>query len=101
MLLNEQDAKPSKIEPFTPWEEEERVRPPWIAQKHGQAIPCQMDQKSNLKLDNAQVLQPRDEKVATSSQAPPISGRNDTGHGASDEQSGRKQIGPQSTGVSL
>jgi hypothetical protein len=91
--LNEQDTKPKKVkEPFVPWESAERVRPPWVLQKHGQVIPCQMDQKSNLKLDNKNVLQPRVEDIATSSHATPIT-TNDSGHDQSDEPSGRNHVG--------
>ena len=100
--INPIGTQPKKAKtPFVPWEGQERLRPEWVAEKHGQVIPCQMEQKSNLKLDNAQVLQPRDEDIATSSQATPITGRNDTGHGASDHDSGSKKTYPTSGGIAL
>ena len=94
MQLSEQGTSPKKeAKPFVAWESEERVRPDWVAQKHGETIPPQMDQKSNNKLTDAQVLQPRTEDIVTGSQATPITGRHDSGHGASDEPSGRLRTG--------
>lgn len=71
------------------WAQTERVRPPWVAQKHGETVKPQSEQKSNNDLTDEQVLQPRAEPVTMGSSAKPISGRKDTGHGPSDEPSGR------------
>lgn len=72
------------------WAETPRILPPWVPIKHAQRIPCLKDQKSNNNLTDEQVLQPRAEPI-TISTAKPIGGRKDTGHGQSDEPSGRKQ----------
>lgn len=72
------------------WAETERIRPPWVPIAHGEHVLPQNDQKSNNKLTDEQVLQSRAEPV-TISTAKPIGGRKDTGHGQSDDPSGRKQ----------
>ena len=102
MQLNEQDTRPAKVkEPFIPWEGVERVKPDWVPIKHGETIAPQCDQKSNLDLSDEQVLQPRTEPIVSGSQATPINGRHDTGHGASDEPSGAKRTYPTSGGIPL
>ena len=102
MELNQLDTKPpKKEEPFIPWENAERVRPPWVAIRHAKTIPPQMDQKSNQTLTDDQVMQSRTQPIATGSNATPIDGRHDTGHGQSDEPSGAKRTYPDSGGISL
>jgi hypothetical protein len=91
--LNEQDTKPKKVkEPFVPWESAERVRPPWVLQKHGQKVAPPNEQASNNDIATKNVLQPRVEDIATSSHATPLT-TNDSGHDQSDEPSGRNHVG--------
>jgi hypothetical protein len=40
-----EDTKQLKPKPFVPWEGQERIKPDWFLIKHGQYIPCQMEQK--------------------------------------------------------
>jgi hypothetical protein len=104
LQINEtpQDTQPKEVKkPFIPWEGQERVRPKWVAQKHGETILPQSQQKSNNDLTDAQVLQPRDEPVGENSQATPIDGRHDSGHGVSDHDSGSKKTYPTSGGIAL
>ena len=101
MELNPQDTRPpKKEEPFVPWESRERPRPPWVKDSvhYSETIPPWFEQKSNLKLTNEQVLQPRVEDIATSSSASPLAGRHSTGSGASDEPSGNKRTYQDATG---
>lgn len=76
------------------WAETERVRPDWVPIKHGERVLPQNEQKSNNNLTDDQVLQSREEPVTISSSAKPIGGRKDTGHGQSDEPSGRNRSLP-------
>lgn len=76
------------------WSATERIKPPWVAQAHSERIPPQCDQSSNLKLTDAEVLQPRDEPVTLASTAKPLTGRTGTAGGASDEPSGAKRTYP-------
>ena len=102
MELTPLDTTPKKAEkPFIPWEGTERVRPPWQLQKHGKVVAAPNDQKSNQKLTDEQVLQPRTEPIISGSQATPLDGRHGTASGPSDEPSGRKQTGNQGIGISL
>ena len=102
MELTPLDTTPKKAEePFIPWESAERKRPPWVAIRHGKTIPPQMDQKSNQTLTDDQVMQSRTQPIATGSQATPIDGRHDTGHGQSDDPSGAKRTYPTSGGIAL
>ena len=70
-----------------PWAETERIRPPWVANKHGEHVKPQNEQKSNNNLTNEQVLQPRDEKVSESSTAKPLSDI----HSSGDDPAGSKR----------
>jgi hypothetical protein len=102
MQLNEQSTTPKKeAKPFVAWESQERVRPPWVAQKHSERVLPQMDQKSNNDIATNLVLQPRDEKIGVNSQATPITGRHGTGNGASDEPSGSNRSYSDSGGTAL
>jgi hypothetical protein len=87
--MSEQNTKSILEQETKAWAEIPRIRPPWIAQKHGKTIAPQMDQKSNNSLTEEQVLQPRFDPVIIST-AKPIGGRKDSGHGQSDEPSGKK-----------
>lgn len=91
MQLKEQDKSilEKEQDKFIPWESLERVKPPWVLEKHGERVLPQNRQKSNQKLTNEQVLQPRDEKIGMGSYATPLAPRNME----SDEHSGRKRVG--------
>ena len=100
--LNPQDTQPKKEKkPFIPWESSERIRPEWQLQKHGERVLPQVLQKSNQTLTDDQVMQSRTQPIATGSNATPIDGRHDTGHGQSDEPSGAKRTYPTSGGIAL
>ena len=102
MELTPLDTTPKKAEKsFLPWEGQERIRPPWVAIRHAKTIPPQMDQKSNQTLTDDQVMQSRTQPIATGSNATPIDGRHDTGHGQSEEPSGAKRTYPTSGGIAL
>lgn len=68
--------KPEKEMASVEWGAMEREKAPWIKPTIvlGKTVLPPNDQKSNLKLTNEQVLQPRAEPIGNSS-APPISGR--------------------------
>jgi hypothetical protein len=95
------DNKEVKDKPFVAWEAQERVRPPWVQEKHGETIAPPMEQKSNVKLMDEQVLQSRTQPIVSGSQATPIDGRHDRNSGASDEPSGSKRNYPDSGGIPL
>lgn len=95
MELNPMDTTPKKgPEPFKPWEEQERMRPPWVPVEHGEQVLPPNDQKSNLKLSDDEVMQSRTEPVGQRSYAPPLNGRDGIGQGSSDEPSGSKRTYP-------
>lgn len=102
MELNPQDVNPKKEEkPFVPWEQQERIRPDWVAQAHGEIVLPPNQQKSNSTLSDEEVMGKRTDPVATSSQATPITGRHGTASGPSDEPSGAKRMYPTSGGIAL
>lgn len=57
------------------WAEIAYKRDEWVRERHAEYIPPQMDQKSNLKLSDSEVMQPRTQPVGES-MAFPISGIN-------------------------
>ncbi len=72
--------------PLEPWTARERKREPWIKAgvNYAEHIVPQNEQKSNLHLTDAEVLQPRVQPVEMASAAAPIS----TGENRSLDESG-------------
>jgi hypothetical protein len=66
------EAQPKKIS----WVKQVYQRVPWLRVRYGKTVAPQKDQKSNLTLDDAQVMQKRDDPV---SHAFPLSRRQDVG----------------------
>lgn len=89
MNLQPQEKK-TLNEPFVPWEQQERLRPKWVQNEHGETIAPQRDQKSNNSLTDEQVLQSRTQPIVEGSQAAPLNVGKD---GGPIEPSGAKRIG--------
>lgn len=63
---------------WVPWEQRERARAPWTVEGHfGETVAPPNEQKTNNKLSNEEVLQPRDEPVGIS-HAFPLRGGNES-----------------------
>lgn len=82
------------------WDQESYQRASWIKPtvQYGSTIAPPNDQKSNNHFEDSQVLQPREEAIGEGSQAFPISGRHDTGHGTTDDITPSKKSYPTGKG---